>query len=315
MTLNSRPPTGNVNYPLVLVEGEEKAGKSYAAYQLSASEKVGRTFVLDTGDGTADEYAELGPYEVLEHNGTHTSMMEQVRAACAVPSDGKPNAVIVDSGTMWWAMLVDWTDKRARNSRAGRKKLEGDPDAEIDPTMNLWNDANARWAEMVQALRRFPGIGVITAQGKEVSELNDAGQPVAGRKVWKVEAQKSLPAVVSAWVRVERPHKARLIGVRHLHVDVPDGGLDLGDGPNLVERVVFDVLGAGQPFGESQTPNATAGINRSEAKERLMRAVASEHSDWDEEKVKAEAASIWKDKIGDADPTADLLTAALEAVA
>lgn len=309
----TRKPTGTVAFPLLLVEGMEKAGKSYAAYQLSASEKVGRTFVLDLTDGTADEYATLGPYEILEHNGTHTSMVEQVRAACAVESDpDKPNVVIVDSGTEWWNMLVSWADSRARNSTANKRKLAADPDAEVSIPMNIWNDAGGRWAEMAQALKRFPGIGVITAQGKEVSTLDANGSPIAGQKEWKVEAHKSLPAVASAWVRMTRPHTGRLIGVRSLTVEVPEGGMDLGAEDHLLERVVFDVLGAGQAFGETQAVAATGGLNKAEAKHRLLAAVHAGYPDWDDEKAEAEARAIWADVIGDADPTGELLAVALE---
>jgi hypothetical protein len=262
MPLNTRPPTGVVAFPLILVEGEEKAGKSYAAYQLSASPKVGRTFVLDLVDGTADEYAELGPYEVLVHDGTHRSMVEQVRAACEVPSDpGKPNVVIVDCGTPWWNLLVQWANDRAKESKDGRKKLRDDPDAEINIPMNIWNDVAARWAEFMFPLKKFPGIGIITAQGKEVSALDGNGRPIPRTKEWKVEAHKSTQAVVSGWVRLTQGHEATLIGVRSLHASVPAGGLKLGNGEHVLERVVFDILGAGQAFGENTavSPNTESG--------------------------------------------------------
>lgn len=252
--LNARPATGEVAFPLILVEGEEKAGKSYAALQLSNSPKVGRTFVIDLMDGTADEYAELGPYEVLQHDGTHRSMVEQVKAACAVPSDpAKPNVVIVDSATAWWNMLVEWADQRARRGKANKATLAKDPDAEINIGMNIWNDAAGRWGEVALALKKFPGIGVITAQGKEVSALDGDGKPIPNRKVWKVEAHKSLPALVNAWVRMEKPHTATLIGVRSLRVEVPDKGMPLGRDGDMLERVVFEILGAGRAFVPDQS--------------------------------------------------------------
>lgn len=261
MTLRTRPPTGQVAFPLILVEGEEKAGKSYAALQLSASPRVGRTFVLDLMDGTADEYAELGPYEVLEHDGTHRSMVEQIREACAVPSDPeKPNVVIADCGTPYWQMLVEWANARALRSKDGRKRLADDPDAEVPIPMNIWNDVAARWAELALPLKRFPGIGIITAQGKEVSAIDANGRPIPKTKEWKVVAHSSLPAIVSAWVRLERPHKAKLIGVRSLHEEFGAKATDLGNGQGILERVVFEILGAGT-FAPNQSvaPNAETG--------------------------------------------------------
>lgn len=204
-SLRTRPPSGRVAFPLLLLEGEEKAGKSVAAYRLSASPKVGRTFVFDLGEGTADEYGELGPYEIVEHNGTFTDLLEQMRAACAEPMvDGCPNVVVLDDATALWDLLKDWAGTRARNSRNGRKRLAEDPDAEVDVSMNLWNDAKDRWYAVVNLLRSWPGIGVLIARGKEVAKVQ-GGQPVAGETEWKVDAEKGTAFAASAWVRMTRP--------------------------------------------------------------------------------------------------------------
>src|SRR5690606_13461595 len=79
MTLRTRKPTGQVAYPTIVIEGAEKVGKTYAALALSSSEKVGRTFVFDMGEGSADEYAALGPYEVVDHEGTFTDLLAQIK--------------------------------------------------------------------------------------------------------------------------------------------------------------------------------------------------------------------------------------------
>src|SRR3978361_907671 len=103
MTLNTRKPTGNGADPLLLVEGSEKAGKTYAALSLSQSERVGRTFILELDEPTADEYASLGDFEILEHNGTYTSILDQLTEATKVEMvDGKPNVIILDSGSALW---------------------------------------------------------------------------------------------------------------------------------------------------------------------------------------------------------------------
>jgi len=71
--IKSRKPTGVVPYPVILLEGPEKAGKTWAALLLSRSERVGQTYVLDLGEGSADEYGAIPGvrYEVLEHDGTY----------------------------------------------------------------------------------------------------------------------------------------------------------------------------------------------------------------------------------------------------
>lgn len=270
--LRTRPPTGQVAYPLILVEGEEKAGKSVAAYRLSASERVGRTFVFDLGEGTADEYAELGPYEVVEHNGTYADLVEQIRAACAEPSDpDRPNVIVLDDGTALWDLLKDWASIRARSSRANRKKLAEDPDAEVDVSMAHWNDAKDRWNRVLNLLRAWPGIAVVIARGKEVSKVA-GGAPVAGETEWSIAAEKNLAFAVSAWVRMTRPHTATLVGVRSLHVDVPRNGLRLPE-ENPLENLIFDVLGAGGDFGTSSRVVPSVGIDRGTAKTHLLELV------------------------------------------
>lgn len=270
MTLRTRPPTGQVAYPLVLVEGEEKAGKSVAAYKLAASERIHRTFVFDLGEGTADEYAELGPYEIVEHNGTYSDLRDQIREATAIPpgDDGRPNVIVLDDGSVLWDLLKDWTSDRARRSKKGQAALRQDPDAEIDASMNLWNDAKDRWWEVVNLLRNWPGIGVVLAKGKEVAKVQ-GGVPVAGETEWKVEAEKGLAFACSAWVRMRRPHTATLIAARSLHVDVPGAGLPL-PGENPLEHLIFEVLGAGGGFAPSTRVEASIGKTKAEAKTALV---------------------------------------------
>lgn len=294
MTLTTRKPTGNPAFPLILVEGEEKAGKSYVAAQLSASPNVGRTFAWDLGDGTLDEYAPLGPYEIVETDGTYTGLLESVREACAIPAvDGKPNVYVLDSGTDLWDLLKRWTDGRARNSRTGRKVLAEDPDAEIDPTMNLWNDAKDRWAAIMNELRRAPGIGVVTAQGREVSRVQ-GGQPVAGQTEWSIQAEKTLTSSANAWVRMKRdPRMATLIGCRRLGLEVPRGGLDLPlDG--TLHHLIFEVIGAGGTFEAPKVTAPQVGMTGRDARRRVYDAVKANTPGLGDEDLKAEARRVWE---------------------
>lgn len=267
--LRTRPPTGAVPWPLLLVEGGEKAGKSYAAYRLAADERVGRTFVIDLGEGTADEYARLGPYEVVVHDGTYNDILEQVRAACAEPTEpGKPNVLVIDSATALWNLIKSWAESRARNSRAGKRKLQEDPDAEIDVSMNLWNDAADRWYRVLNELRRSNVVGILIAQGKEVAKVQ-GGQPVVGQTEYKVEAHKGTPFAVTAQVRMTKPHTATLVAVRSLDVEVPARGLSLPD-DNPLGHLVFDVLGAGKESAPAQIVHGAVGLSVADAKNKLV---------------------------------------------
>lgn len=291
--LVTRPPTGKVAYPLVLVEHEEKAGGSYALAQFAASPHVGRTFILDTGDGTADEYATLGPYEILVHDGTWPSIIGQIEAATKVPAtDGKPNVVGIDHGSAIWQTLKVWTDNRARNSRKGQAALAEDPDAEIDAPMNLWNDSKARWGRMIHLLKNFDGIGVLLAHGQEVTKVEN-GTPTRD-SVWTIEAEKNTEGAVSAIVKILRdPRRATLVGVRSLHApDLPVGGLVLPD-QGMLDHVVFEVLGAGG-FASSEAVATTAGMPTPIAKASVLDRITRAYPDnlTDDEK-RAEAKRLW----------------------
>lgn len=282
MPLRTRPPTGEVAWPIVLVEGGEKVGKTYAAFALSASERVDRTFVFDWGEGSADEYAALGRYEVVDHDGTHTDFAQQLRAATEEPSDGRPNVIVIDSVSVYWDALKDWTTTRARGSQKNRALLAKDPDAEINVPSNYWNDANDRWGTMVHLLRRWPGIALLIARGKEVSKMKD-GAPVAGQTEWKVEAQKALPNVVTAIVRVDGPKRTRLMGIRSLHTEIPQGGLVLPE-QAPIEHAVFDILGAGSTFAVSPAVEPRFGRTVAGAKNDLVALCGGD---------KARAQAVW----------------------
>jgi len=291
--LRTRTPTGQVAWPLILVEGAEKSGKSVAAYSLSGDPRVGRTFVLDLGEGTADEYARLGRYEVIDHNGTYSDMEQQIRFACAEPFEpGVPNVIEIDSGSAVWDLLKDWTNHRARNSRTGRRKLHDDPDAEIDPSMNLWNDARDRWYRIINQLRRSGCIGVIICRAREVALVKD-GQPVEGKTDYKVEAEKGTPFAVTAQVRMSLPHTATLVAVRSLDVALPEGGLRLAD-DNPLGHLVFDVLGCGTDTVAAQITHASVGLSKNEAKQRLL-ALVTRSGFEDPESAKAKASVLWSE--------------------
>lgn len=291
MALQTRKPTGQVAFPLILVEGEEKSGKSYMIAQATASPRVGRSFVLDLGDGTMDEYAALGDYEILIHDGTWSSMIAQIRAAAAEPSDpAKPNLIGVDAGTLLWGLQKDRATQRARGSKAGKAKLQQDPDADIDVSMNYWNEAKDRWAELLRILRMFPGIGIISALGREVTKVEN-GAPTRDSE-WSVDIEKTTPAAATVWIRLRRPHRATLVGIRKLGVEIPPQGLALPD-ENVIDHVVFEILGAGAGFAVVTAPAPTLEIDRAEAKRRLVEAVAALPGSLTEAEHKAEAARIW----------------------
>lgn len=246
--LKTRQPTCAVPWPLILVEGGEKAGKSWAAAVLSASDKVGRTLWLDWGEGAADEYGAIpgARYEVIEHDGSWVSIFEQVQAARdeakrAVAAGDKPVVLVLDSMTAEWDDLKEWVDGKARCRASNKKKLESDPEAEIQITTDLWNMATARHKALMRILMRFPGIVVMTARGADQVAMEN-GKPTE-KRTWKVEGQKALGFDASVWVRLARGAHPEIIGARSVHAGIVPGDDKPKRVPELtLERLVFDIL-------------------------------------------------------------------------
>jgi hypothetical protein len=248
--LRTRKPTGAVPWPLILLEGGEKAGKSWAAAELSASERVGQTYWLDLNEGAADEYGAIpgARYLVVEHTGTWADILTSVaairdEARRAADAKEPPVVLVLDSMTAEWDLLKDWAGNRAKGSKSNQGRLRKDPNAEVSVPMNLWNDATARHRRLMTMLMTFPGIVVMTARGKEVASLDANGRPVEGSKDYKVEGHKNLGFDASVWVRMSREHAPMVIGARSVHAGLRPGV----DKPQPIhdftlERLVFDLL-------------------------------------------------------------------------
>lgn len=288
MALRTRKPTGIPAYPIILIEGPEKVGKSYAAFALSASEKVGRTFVFEIGERTADEYAALGPYEVVELDGTWTDFISQFEAATIEPAeDGRPNVIVIDSATVLWDSLKDWVGNRAANSNANRKLLADDPDAAITIGNNLWNDANSRWGKLIRLARSHPGPVVFTARSKMNAKISASGAPIAGQTEYKVETQKHLPNQASAVVRVEAPGVLSLVGTWSLDVDTPQPLPAVA----TLEHLVFDIIGAGG-FDHRAGHDPIYGRVTDDAKAQLLDLFTD--AGFDSERAKSAAGAVWR---------------------
>lgn len=230
MTLRTRKPTGKPPFPLVLIEGPEKCGKTWTALQFSGDERVGRAWALDLGEGSLDEYGAIpgADYEIIDHDGTWKDIVGQLEAAREEARKdrdaGLPPALLtVDSGSTEWEMLKAWVDIRARRSPANAAKLRKDPDAEIKAPRNVWNDVDARHRKFMTLLLTFPGIVVVTARGKEIGATGKDGQPIPGEKDYRVEGHKNLGYDATAWVRLSRTEPPIVVGLRSVAHGVRPG--------------------------------------------------------------------------------------------
>ena len=59
MSLKTRKPTGLPAWPILLIAGVEKAGKTYAAAAASSSDLIGRTLWVSIGEDDPDEYGAI----------------------------------------------------------------------------------------------------------------------------------------------------------------------------------------------------------------------------------------------------------------
>lgn len=250
MALKTRRPTGRTGWPRIVVEGGDKAGKSYKLAELSASPKVGRTVVLVLGEDESkwDEFGQIegARFELAVHDGTWASMMgvladAKEEAARAVAAGEPPFVLGIDTVTAMWDGLKDWASLRARSSKKAKALLAQDPDAEIDVSPNYHNDKRARWRQgLIRYVLTFPGIVVMVARGREVT-LFQNGQPVVGRTTWSIEAENNLVYDASVHVRLARGARPLLVSLASVK-----NGIMPGDPPEqmpndwTLERLIFE---------------------------------------------------------------------------
>lgn len=251
-----RKPTGVPAAPLIMVSGQPKVGKSMTAYKLGRSPRINATWVIDLGEGSADEYGKMGCYEVLEWGRSFVDLQDTVRWCVAQPCpEGLMNAVILDSGTDLWDSLKSRADKRARRSKKNMEALKNDPDYEVDVSMPYWNDAKDTWARIISPMKLAGHlVGVVIVATEVVSEVIN-GAPTRN-KVTSYQCEKTLPRAATAHVSVLPDHTAVLLEARSMHVSVGPQGLVLdADNPlgDLVDRL--------SPSGTFAAPVVTSPID------------------------------------------------------
>lgn len=224
-TRTTRQPTGKPPWPTILLAGGEKSGKSWAAAEFSGSDMIGRTFFIEVGENYADEYGAIpgARYEIVEHDGTFRDILAAVEwATLQERVDGKPNCIIFDSATVLWDMLSDQAQRTA-NARWRKRNPDAQaPDDEIQITMDLWNVAKGRFAEVIGLLYRHDGPSIVTARLEQVAVVGAGGKPT-NEKAWKVRAEKNLPFEVDAVIQAREPRKFQITGLRSTKFQLPAG--------------------------------------------------------------------------------------------
>jgi len=212
VTIKTRKPTGKAPWPMLLLAGVEKSGKTYAAAKFSASDLIDRTFYIEVGEGDADQYGALPGvrFEMVEHDGSWAGILAACEDAVSVPVKGKPHAIILDSASELWGLLSD--EQASVAVQRGKDTI----------TMDQWNAAKKRWRKVIDTLRRNKGPVIITARYGQVTVMK-GGKPTLD-KVWKVDAEKNLGFEVDGIITMTEPRKPFIAGIRTIAFNVPAGG-------------------------------------------------------------------------------------------
>lgn len=222
--INTRPLTGLPSWPIGLVAGVEKSGKTLKIVEAATSELIHRCYWIGVGEDDPDEYGAFpgaaGKIDLVQHDGTYRGVLNALHAARLQPPGpgGEPNLLVLDSAGRTWDLLKDMAqaEQRARQAKRGDQAqipLEG-----IKPTPDLWNTANDRWDFILDELRAHQGPVLVTARLQLQMIVDSEGKPTK-EKGWQVLAQKNLPYDVGFIVQLRASYPEQdsyLTGVRSL---------------------------------------------------------------------------------------------------
>lgn len=293
MPLTTRRPTGKLATPIILVHGRAKSGVTSTALKLSASDNVGRTFVFELGGTVADQYQELGPYEIVELDGTWASFHSQLIGAVNEPrpENGNRNVIIVDVIGAIWNDLGLWVEKRSRSSAAARERLAKDPNASID-TSGYWTDAKGRWGAMIRLLQDWDGIVVLCAHGDDVA-VYENGQPVPGAMSYKINAEKGTQSAAGYIVHTVAGAAPLLTAAALPTLDI-GSGIEL-DSDNPLDQLVTGIidLTSDTPIEPRKPYGATVGVKwtASDAKSWVVALFTA--GGYSEDDAKVAASEVW----------------------
>jgi hypothetical protein len=222
----TRQPTGLPSWPIGLVAGVEKSGKTWKLVEASSSKLINRTFWIGVGEDDPDEYGILpgARFEIVQHDGTYRGILNALIGAAAQEpgSNGEPNLIVLDSITRLWTLLCDSIQETQNERWAKKNQGKQIPDDGIRPTIDLWNLAKDRWGHCIDVLRKHQGPSLVTARLELISVMED-GQPTK-EKWWKAGGEKNLvyEAGFIVQMRASFPeHDDHLSGVKSARYNHP----------------------------------------------------------------------------------------------
>lgn len=221
--LVTREPTGQPGWPITLIAGAEKAGKTYSSLEASAAPYIDRTFWVGVGENDPDELREIpgASFEIVLHDGTYQGIVDALFAAvCEEPKEGMVNLIVFDSASRLWDMLRDWAQGIALERAMKRQNFKVDDEIVIHP--DIWNRVADRWQNIMRIMRAHQGPLVITARMDSVMVMDDAGKPTKEKRQ-KIRGHKTLAFDVDVIVELPARDEAYVSGVRSLKMQAaPD---------------------------------------------------------------------------------------------
>lgn len=324
--VNVRKPTGKAPFPLVVLEGSEKSGKTYAAAAFSGSPRTGATYWMDIGEGSADEYGAVpgADFLILQHDGTWPSIMAAITAvvkeAQRAAAAGEPPVVfVIDSVSAIWALLNDWVYARAKLAPMNKNK---GPNDEIRTTPAMWADRKTRWDRIITLFKEMPGIVVLTARASEKLVIDENGRPEKddrGKplKHYKLEAKTDLGHEAHLVVRMARGSKPMLVHARRVGEDDSSNLLPEGKPMEMdkfsLDWLVFDFLGCDEntTVADYVTPNGAAELDPARFRDLAIEAApdrAELKAVWHEASAVGVLDEVVVNETGDDEALRDLIT-------
>lgn len=222
-------PTGSASYPIVLLAGVQGGGKSWAAAEATGLPYFKRSFWLELGEQMADEYGDVpgADYEIINHDGSYKQILAACKWAARESKTSGPGVFVLDSATELWSMLSD-EQQLAANRRMDNKAAQGRgrsraEDQEADVTVDLWNKAKDRSNDVMDALREFNGLVILTARLDDQAVIGAGGQPT-GDRIWKVRTHKEVPYYAQVVMQARAPRQWTMTKVASTKLSMPKEG-------------------------------------------------------------------------------------------
>lgn len=220
--MKTRKPTGKPSWPITLIAGAEKSGKSYSAAVAAGSDLIAATYWVGIGEDAPDEYGLLADFDIVEHDGTYRGILGVLTEIAALPKpDGGQILLVVDSMTRLWDLLSDnaQATANARGAAKARKYGKAAPAGDSQITMDLWNVAASQWNHVMDAIRAHQGPSILTARLESVTVMAENGEPTKEKQL-KVKAHKSLPFDVGAIIDMPTRGETYISGVRSVRLNL-----------------------------------------------------------------------------------------------